>query len=78
MHIILADPVVAQEVLASSLHDDASVLDHVGVLGQLQRRRYVLLDEEDGESLVPVEQLDGHEQLLDHQGPRAPAMVHPA
>src|SRR3990172_1564560 len=77
----LADIVVVQEVPASTFPGDAASLQHVRAVGQLQRAIHVLLDEQDGEALIPqlangpVEPVDddGREpqgRLVQHQKPR--------
>src|SRR6516164_6035934 len=58
--ISLAHALVAEKRGTGAVHDDAAVLQHVGLIGELERERHVLLDEKACDPLV-VELVDGVE-----------------
>src|SRR5690242_5770388 len=62
----LPHAIVVQQLLPRAAHDDAAVLQHVGALGDAQRHRDVLLDQQDGYSAL-VEHADGMQHFLDDQ-----------
>ena len=41
-----------KQLLAAAGERDAAVLQHIGVLGELQRQRDILLDQDDGQALA--------------------------
>src|SRR3990172_7434152 len=65
--IELADVLVAAQPLGRAVEDDAAVLDHVAVVGHVERDLGVLLDEQDGGARLPADRSEALHQLLHHQ-----------
>src|SRR5262249_1547009 len=61
--IELLDVLVLADRARFAVEDDPAALHHVGVLGEPQRHRGVLLGQEDGQALLPVEPGDDLEDL---------------
>ncbi len=51
--ISLPHPVVLEQRLARPGHHDPAVLQHITAIGEAERDRDVLLDQDDGESRLP-------------------------
>src|SRR5512134_688105 len=64
----LLDVGVLPEGLGAAFQHDAPVLHHVAVLGDRQRQRGVLLDQQHGQALLAVHALHDLEDLLDQHG----------
>src|SRR5512147_227061 len=62
-----ADGVVLLEVGGRARHDDAAGLEEVGVVGQVEGHRRVLLHEQDAHPLLLVDRAHDAEDLPDHQ-----------
>src|SRR2546422_5135925 len=71
-----SDGVVPAELGRRPRHDDAARLEEVGVIGEVERRRDVLLDEQDAHALLAVdgahdaEDLAGDERRESERGDR--------
>ncbi len=52
-----------QQVLPAALHHDAAVLEHIGMIRQLERHRDILLNQNDGQSALLMQQLDDAEDF---------------
>src|SRR2546427_3735592 len=60
-----SDGVVPAELGGRARHDDAAGLEEVGMVRQVERRRHVLLDEQDADALLAVDRTDDAEDLAD-------------
>src|SRR5438034_1969024 len=58
-----SDGVVPAELGGRARHDDAARLEEVGMIGKVERRRDVLLDEQDADALLPVDRVHDPEDL---------------
>src|SRR5207245_9595015 len=58
-----SDGVVPAELGRRPRHDDAARLEEVGVIGEVERRRDVLLDEQDAHALLAVDGAHDAEDL---------------
>src|SRR3989442_11833331 len=58
-----SDGVVPAELSRRPRHDDAARLEEVGVIGEVERRRDVLLDEQDAHALLAVDGAHDAEDL---------------
>src|SRR5262245_36255755 len=65
--IELADILVTAQPLRRAVEDDAAVLDHVAVVGDLERDLSVLLDEQDGGARLFADRREAAHQLLDDE-----------
>src|SRR5437899_9714178 len=59
--------VVPAELGGRARHDDAAGLEEVGMVGEVERRRHVLLDEQDADALLAVDRTDDAEDLADDE-----------
>src|SRR3984893_12920738 len=66
--IELLDVVFLQKARAGIFHHDAADFQHITVVGEVQGHIRVLLDEENGHPLFPVDPADDVEDLLDEPG----------
>src|SRR3989442_9843881 len=62
-----SDGVVPAELGGRARHDDAAGLEEVGMVRQVERRRHVLLDEQDADALLAVDRTDDAEDLADDE-----------
>src|SRR5215510_2327387 len=65
--IELADVLVTAQPLGRAVEDDAAVLDHVAVVGDLERDLGVLLDEQDGGARLTADCHEAAHQFIDHE-----------
>jgi hypothetical protein len=69
----LLDVVLLAQHRAAVFHDDAAVLQHVAVVGHVERHVRVLLHQQDGRAVLPVDAHDDLEDLLRQLGAQAQA-----
>src|SRR2546430_13484030 len=62
-----SDGVVPAELGGRARHDDAAGLEEVGMVGEVERHRHVLLDEQDADALLAVDRTDDAEDLADDE-----------
>src|SRR5262245_18699913 len=71
----LLDVVLLEEVRAAALHDDPADLQHVAVVGGVQRHVSILLHEEHRHAPLAVDAPDDLEDLLDELGRQAEGLL---
>jgi len=71
LEISVAHFLAGQQFLAGARHGDAAVDHDIAPMGKLQGMIGVLLDQEDGQSFLGVQFLDGIEDLLDDERGKA-------